>query len=71
MSETGDEAKRAIAQAKLTAPKNITPNKPVLLVIDIQEPDVKAITQFGTFQSKLMHLIMVSDDLQFFSHLHH
>lgn len=58
------------AQAKLTAPRNITPNTPVPLVIVVQDLDGKVITKFDTFQEKLMHLIVVSDNLQFFSHIH-
>lgn len=40
------------------------------LAIEIQDADGKAIANFEMFQEKLMHLIVVSDDLQFFSHLH-
>lgn len=69
-SDTGDGEMRALVQARLTAPKNITPNTPVPLMIDIQDPAGKAIESFDNFQEKLMHLIVVSDDLQFFSHLH-
>jgi hypothetical protein len=57
-------------QAKLTIQGTITPNKPVPLAIDIQDKSGKAIAKFDTFQEKLMHLIVVSDDLRFFSHLH-
>lgn len=59
-----------VAEAKLTIQGTITPNKPVPLAIDIQDKSGKAIAKFDTFQEKLMHLIVVSDDLQFFSHLH-
>ncbi|MFE1745114.1 hypothetical protein [Coleofasciculus sp. H7-2] len=58
------------AQAKLTIQGTITPNKAVSLAIDIQDKSGKAIAKFDTFQEKLMHLIVVSDDLHFFSHLH-
>ncbi|MEG4507559.1 hypothetical protein QUA81_28455 [Microcoleus sp. F6_B4] len=57
-------------QAKLTASRDIAPKKPVKLLIDVQGSAGKAITNFDTFQEKLMHLIVVSDDIQFFSHLH-
>jgi len=57
-------------QAKLTASRDITPKTPVKLLIDVQDSAGKAIANFDTFQEKLMHLIVVSDDLQFFSHLH-
>ncbi|MEX0269898.1 hypothetical protein AB3R30_12195 [Leptolyngbyaceae cyanobacterium UHCC 1019] len=39
-------------------------------MIDVQDSKGKAIAQFDTFQEKLMHLIVVSDDLQIFQHLH-
>jgi len=56
--------------AKLSIPARITPKTPVPLVIDVQEKDGKAINKFDTFQDKLMHLIIVSDDLQSFNHVH-
>jgi len=62
--------KKALTQAKLTVPSNITPNKIMPLLIDVQDLEGKGIMKFDTFQEKLMHLIVVSDDLQFFSHLH-
>lgn len=66
----GDGQDSGSTQAKLTAPTNITPNTPVPLAINILDSSGKAIANFDTFQEKLMHLIVVSDDLQFFSHLH-
>jgi hypothetical protein len=57
-------------QVKLTAPKDITPKTSIPLVINIQDKAGKAISSFDRFQEKQMHLIIVSDDLQFFSHLH-
>ncbi len=48
----------------------ITPNQPVPLAIQVKDSQGKAITQFDTFQEKRMHLIVISDDLQFFDHLH-
>lgn len=58
------------AQAKLASSQVFTPNTPVPLVIDIQNSDGKVVTSFDRFQEKLMHLIVVSDNLQFFNHLH-
>ncbi|BAY19805.1 hypothetical protein NIES21_56750 (plasmid) [Anabaenopsis circularis NIES-21] len=69
-SSTIHGEKKALTQAKLKAPSNITPNKSIPLLIDVQDLNGKAIAKFDTFQEKLMHLIIVSDDLQFFSHLH-
>ncbi|MBD2727042.1 hypothetical protein H6G96_12055 [Nostoc sp. FACHB-892] len=62
--------KKALTQAKLKVPSNITQNKNIPLLIEVQDLNGKAIANFETFQEKLMHLIVVSDDLQFFSHLH-
>lgn len=58
------------AQVKITHPQAITSSTPVLLVINVQGSDGKAISSFDRFQEKLMHLIVVSDDLQVFSHIH-
>jgi len=60
----------ATTEAKLTVPANIAPNQPTPVVINIQDSSGKAIAKFDSFQTKLMHLIVVSDDLQFFDHLH-
>ncbi|HLO85312.1 MAG TPA: hypothetical protein VK203_09910 [Nostocaceae cyanobacterium] len=57
-------------KAKLTTPKNLAAKEPVNLVIDIQDLQGKPVNKFDVFQEKLMHLIVVSDDLRFFDHLH-
>lgn len=57
-------------QAKLTAPDRITPKSSVPLMIQVQDSQGKAIAQFTRFQEKLMHLIVVSDNLQVFNHIH-
>jgi hypothetical protein len=55
--------------AKLTAGK-IQAGAETKLVIDVNDKSGQAIDKFETFQTKLMHLIVVSDDLQIFSHIH-
>jgi hypothetical protein len=63
--------------AKLTA-GSIKAGAETKLVIDIKSKSGQPITsgaseaidKFETFQTKLMHLIVVSDDLQTFSHIH-
>jgi hypothetical protein len=55
--------------AKLTAGK-IQAGAETKLVIDIKDKSGQAIDKFETFQTKLMHLIVVSDDLQTFNHIH-
>ncbi|PSB04568.1 hypothetical protein [Merismopedia glauca] len=57
-------------QVRLTAPKRVKPDTPVLLTLDITDAQGEKVEQFETFQEKLMHLIVVSDDLQNFSHIH-
>lgn len=59
-----------LTQSKLIAPLNILPNTTVPLAITVQDLDGKAVENFDTFQENLMHLIVVSDDLHFFNHLH-
>lgn len=58
------------AQAKLITPANITPNTDIPLTINIHDSTGQAIEKFDRFQEELMHLILVSDDFQVFSHLH-
>jgi hypothetical protein len=57
-------------KVKLTAPKSLSPNQPINLVIDIQNATGKPVNKFDIFQEKIMHLIVVRDDLQFFDHIH-
>ncbi len=60
----------ANAITKLTVPAKITDKTPVALAIDIKDKEEKPIANFDKFQEKLMHLIVVSDDLQSFNHIH-
>jgi hypothetical protein len=55
--------------AQLTAGK-VQAGAPAKLIINIKNENGQPIEQFETFQTKLMHLIVVSDDLQTFSHIH-
>ncbi|WP_315791255.1 hypothetical protein [Fischerella sp. JS2] len=59
----------AIATAKLTLPTKITPNTSVPIMIEVKK-NGKTIANFDKFQEQLMHLIVVSDDLQSFNHIH-
>ena len=56
--------------AQLTVPSAIAANQPVVLGIEIQDTAGNPISEFDIVHEKLMHLIVVSDDLQFFSHVH-
>ncbi len=55
--------------AKLTA-NNIQAGAETKLIIDVKAKSGEAVDKFETFQTKKMHLIVVSDDLQTFSHIH-
>ncbi|NEO35570.1 MAG: hypothetical protein F6J90_04265 [Moorea sp. SIOASIH] len=57
-------------KAILTTPSTITLDKPNNLVIDIQDSEGNAVPDFEVFQEKIMHLIVVSDDLDFYDHIH-
>ena len=56
--------------AKLNAPSSIERQTVVPLVINFQDSKGKRLGQFTTFPEKLMHLMVVSDDLQSFDLLH-
>ena len=70
MDRANDGEKKTATKAKLTTPDKIAPNTSVELAIEIRDSNGNAIANFDTFQEELMHLIMVSDDLQSFAHLH-
>ncbi len=57
-------------KAKFKAPENLAANQQINLVIDIQDTAGKPVNQFDIFQEKLMHLIVVSNNLEHFDHLH-
>ena len=57
-------------EAKLTVPNAIAPNQSVPLAINIQDSAGKPVSNFEISQEKRMHLIVVSNDLAFFSHIH-
>jgi hypothetical protein len=57
-------------QAKLTVLETIAPNVPTSLEIKIQDAKGQPIDKFDVSHEQLMHLIVVSNDLQFFDHLH-
>ena len=57
-------------EAKLSAPESIKPNQSVPLSIQVLDSQGLPVTAYERFQKALMHMIVVSDDLQFFSHLH-
>lgn len=56
--------------AKLTSPPKISSTQGVPLEIKVQDQAGQPIDKFETPQQKPMHLIVVSDDLRFFNHIH-
>ncbi len=65
-----DREQQSSTQAKLIAPSEIKSTESVPLAINIQDKAGKAVNNFDSFQDKQMHLIVVSDDLRFFQHVH-
>ncbi|MBM4272491.1 MAG: hypothetical protein FJ139_10120 [Deltaproteobacteria bacterium] len=57
-------------QAEMSVPDEIRQGRIFPITILIKDEKGRNVTQFETFQEKLMHLIVVSDDLGFFRHLH-
>lgn len=59
-----------VFQAKMAIPDEIKPGESFPVDIHIQDDNGRKISEFDIFQEKLMHLILVSEDLGFFGHLH-
>ena len=57
-------------KAIVTTSSKINLDKPNNLVIEIQDSEGNAVPDFEVFQEKIMHLIVVSDELDFYDHLH-
>ncbi|AFY61075.1 hypothetical protein [Synechococcus sp. PCC 6312] len=55
---------------RLVNPEEIPANKPTALTFKVEDQSGQAIKKFDVFQEKLMHLIAVNRDLNFFEHLH-
>jgi plastocyanin len=74
MHTMGNAQQPPIATAKLSTATaiagNLLPKAPVTMTIDIKDLKGTSIAKFDTFQEKLMHLIIVSDDLSHFDHIH-
>jgi hypothetical protein len=63
-------ATEKVFQAEMSVPDEIRPGESFTINIHIQDDKGHGVADFDIFQEKLMHLILVSDDLEFFSHLH-
>ncbi|MFM7408993.1 MAG: hypothetical protein ACKO3K_20620 [Cuspidothrix sp.] len=71
MENTNHETHSSVnTKVKLTPPAKLVPNQPLNLAINVQDSTGKPVTKFDTFQEKIMHLIVVSDDLRNFDHIH-
>jgi hypothetical protein len=57
-------------QVTITPSTNLVAGKPQNLTIQVRSAEGKAIEQFDTAHEKLMHLILVRNDLSYFTHLH-
>ena len=57
-------------QAKMSVPDEIKQKQLFTIKILIQDEKGRNVEHFDIFQEKLMHLIMVSDNFEFFRHLH-
>ncbi len=58
------------ADVRLLGRTSVTANTPNLFTLEVVNQSGQVVEKFDTFQEKLMHLIVVSDDLSFFKHLH-
>lgn len=67
---SGHGGSAVTTKASLVKFEKINLNQPTPLTIKVTNQQGTAIAQFDTFQEKLMHLIVVSDDLQIFNHIH-
>ena len=54
----------------MSVPDGIRPGESFRIDIHIQDDKGQKVADFDVFQEKLMHLILVNDDLAFFGHLH-
>jgi hypothetical protein len=54
-----------------TAPKMLKPNEETLLTFRVQDPlSAKTVHDFEIMHEKLFHLFLISQDMQFFRHVH-
>jgi len=72
-SKHGSHSSGSVAKsfkAEMSVPSEIRQEQIFPITILIKDEKERNVTRFETFQEKLMHLIIVSDDLEFFRHLH-
>ncbi len=66
----GGEASNTLNRAVFSLPEGVAPGKPTPLAIGIQDDAGQPVKAFDVNHEKLMHLIVVSEDLSHFEHLH-
>jgi hypothetical protein len=64
------DSKAKTNQVTITPSANLVAGKPQTLVVQVRSAEGKAIEQFNIQHEKLMHLILVRNDLSYFTHLH-
>jgi hypothetical protein len=57
-------------QVTITPSTNLVAGKPQVLTVQVRSAEGEAIKQFDIQHEKLMHLILVRNDLSYFTHLH-
>ncbi len=57
-------------QITITPSTNLVAGKPQVLTVQVRSAQGKAIEQFDVAHEKLMHLIIVRNDLSYFTHVH-
>ncbi len=67
-TSAGQTGQRATAQ--LSVKGSVSPAQSFPLTITIKDPQGKPVKDFQITQEKLMHLIVVSNDLGFYEHIH-
>ena len=55
---------------RATWPETVLANQQVALIIDVVDSAGQAVERFDVVHEKLLHLIVVANDLQYFNHIH-
>lgn len=70
MPHRGEHNPSLATHLQLVAPPEIKPNTPLPLTLKITNASGQPISDFETVHEKLLHLIIVSDRLETFQHIH-
>ncbi|XFA74325.1 hypothetical protein RYO59_002593 [Thermosynechococcaceae cyanobacterium Okahandja] len=69
-TEPPHHSSTSTSRAQLLKATDLSPNQSITLTLGIRNAAGQPVKDFERFQEALMHLIIVSDDLQVFQHLH-